>query len=226
VIGYEERIWSSMNKRVFLKPLFCFIIAAAFEDKALNYALQKKMRPILIDSKLQLNLISDRNGTNRPLKWQGRLADAQGCVFESVVDQVFKAQGFETILRKKFYLIGNEITEEETTICLTDIDILARKGKKEIHLIECKSAKKQMSRKMIFLKIRNLERITEYFGKKEGYDLRVFATIIGKYNEMDKIEAKRITKIPLYLESPADFFSKNKDLLKGEPKWLFVTDRS
>jgi len=222
LIGYQERIWSSMTRKAFSTPLFCLVLATSFEENALNFALEKKMRPIIIDHNLGLNPILKANKSAiKPLKWHGRLADAQGRAFESAVERVYRAEGFDTETRKKFYLLRNELTERETKRCFTDVDVLAVKGKEEMQLVECKSAKRQMSRKTLSLKVRALGKVGEFLSRNPSNRFHISATIIGECNNIDKIDAQRMTRIPISFLTPSEFYTIHKEQLKGEPKWLF-----
>ena len=222
LLGYQERTWSSMTRKAFPTPLFCLVLATSFEENALNFALEKKMRPYLIGHNFTLNPILKMNkSATKPLKWHGRLADAQGRAFESVVERVYRAEGFDTETRKKFYWQGNTLTESETTRCFTDVDIFAVKGDQEIQLVECKSAKRQTSRKALLVKVKALGKIGEFLTGDKGNKPQISATIIGKCNFVDKIDAERMLQIPVSFISPKEFYDAHKNQLKGEPKWLF-----
>jgi hypothetical protein len=222
LLGYQERTWSSMTRKAFQTPLFCLVLANSFEEKALNFALEKKMRPYLIGHNFTLNPILRMNkSATKPLKWHGRLADAQGRAFESVVERVYKAEGFDTETRKKFYLQGSQLTDRKTTRCFTDVDIFAVRGSQEIQLVECKSAKRQISRKTLLVKVKAFGKIGEFLSKDKGDKLHISATIIGKCNFVDKIDAERMIRIPVSFISPKEFYDAHKNQLKGEPRWLF-----
>jgi hypothetical protein len=223
LVGYQERIWSSMTRKAFSTPLFCLVLATSFEENALNFALEKKMRPIIIDHNLRLKPIlkANKNAT-KPLKLHGRLADAQGRAFESVVERVYRAEGFDTETRKKFYWLGNELTERKTKQCFTDVDVLAVKGEEEMQLIECKSAKRQMSRKTLLKQVRALGKVGEFLSRNPNNRLRISATIIGVCNDIDKIDAQKMTRIPISFLTPTEFYTIHKEQLEGEPRWLFL----
>lgn len=223
LIGYQERIWSSIMRKALSKPVFCFVLATSFEESALNFALEKKMRPIIIDPNFNLKpILKPTKNATKTVGWHGRLADAQGLAFESVVERVFRAEGFDTEIRKRIYLSGNELTETKTKRCFTDVDVFAAKGDTEMLLVECKSAKRQIPRKPLLQKVRALKRISEYFLTISHNKLQISVIFIGKCNTVDKIEAQRVmASIPVSFLTPSEFHDQHKEQLKGEPDWLF-----
>lgn len=225
LVGYRERIWSTMSRKKFPKPLFCCILATSFSDQALPYAFEKKMRVFTIDENLNFHEVESppvsREKIKKEKKLHGRLADAQGYAFESAVEKAFKKQGFRTETRKIFYLKGSKIAEEGKRR-LTDIDVFATKDKSEIVLIECKSARKQISRSKLLRLIRNLGKISDYLAEKYGKSVHVSSIIVGHCNKLDKVDARRRAKISTNFFTPKKFYQEYKPDLKGEPKWLFT----
>lgn len=222
LMGYYERIWSTISRQKFPKPIFCYVVATSFSESALSFALEKKMKVIQLDRNLTPNLVPDIQASKRKVrKWHGRLADAQGRAFEAVVEKVFRKKGFSTETRKIFYLRGNEVTEEQTRHRLTDIDVFAYKEKEELFLIECKSAKKQISKSKLMREVRDLEKIASYLSRKSENSLNISLMIVGNCNSLDVIDVKRRTRIPIAIFSPKEFYQQFKEELKGEPLWLF-----
>lgn len=225
LVGYRERIWSTMSRKKFPKPLFCCILATSFSDKALPYAFEKKMRVFRIDEDVNFHevesVLGSREKVKKVKKLRGRLADAQGYAFESAVEKVFKKRGFRTETRKIFFLKGNKIAEEGKRR-LTDIDVFATKDGSEIVLIECKSARKQISRSKLLRLVRNLGKISDYLVEKHGRNTLLSSIIIGYCNRLDIVDARRRANIPTIFFTPKKFYREYKADLKGEPKWLFT----
>jgi len=222
LLGYRERIWSTISKKRFPKPVFCYIVATSFSDSALLFAFEKKMKVGMVDKNLMLTIAADiKTSTQKGQGWHGRLADAKGRAFEAVVEKVFRKRGFTTETRRIFYLHGNEITEKETRHRLTDIDVLASKDEEGIFLIECKSAKKQISRSSLMRKAKDFENIADYLSRKIASSLPISSIIIGNSNKLDILDAKRRARIPTTILSPSEFYQEYKKDLEGEPKWLF-----
>lgn len=225
LIGYRKRIWSTMSRKKFPKPLFCNILAASFSEKAVRYALEKEMRVFRIDEDLNFHevrsMLVSKEKMKKKKKLHGRLADAQGYAFESAIEKVFKRQGFRTETRKIFYLKKNKIAETGKRH-LTDIDVFATKDENEVIMIECKSAKKQVSRGKLLRHIKNLNKISNYLVEKYGRNILVSSIVIGYCNKLDIVDAKRRTKIPITFFTPDKFCQEYKYDLKGEPKWLFT----
>ena len=226
LIGYSERIWSTISRRKFPKPVFCYVLASRFSKDSLRSAFEKGMRVIEIDENLNFHLVQSfqvsRTKEKTDKKLRGRAADTQGRAFESAVERVFRRQGFKTETRKQFYLRGNTITEERTKRILTDIDVYALKDNEKALLIECKSAKKQISRRKLLSLVRNLSRIAGYLNEKIGKSLLLSAIVIGYCNRLDMIDARKRADVNITFPTPEEFYKKYRRYLKGEPKWLFV----
>ena len=225
LIGYRERIWSTMARRKFPKPVFCCIFGVSFSEQALRFALEKEMQVFRVDEDLNFHSVESipvsKEKVKKEKKLHGRLADAQGHAFESAVERVFKRQGFRTETRKNFYLKGNKIAETGKRR-LTDIDVFATNDKNEVILIECKSARKQISRGELLRVVRNHGKISDYLSEKFGSSLLVSSILIGHCNKLDIVDAKRRSKISITFVTPNEFYLEYKDVLKGEPKWLFT----
>jgi len=225
LIGYRGRIWSTVSLKKFPKPLFCCLFATSFSRRAVRYALEKEMRVFRIDEDFNFqelrDLMVDQEKAKRKKKLHGRLADAQGYAFESAVEKAFKRRGFITETRKIFYLEGTKIAEKGKQR-LTDIDVFAVKNKSEIILIECKSAKKQISRSKLLHIIRNFGKISDYIADEYGKNVLVSSIIVGHCNKLDKVDARRRAKIPTKFFTSKSFYLEYKADLKGEPRWLFT----
>ena len=225
LIGYRERIWSTMARKKFPKPVFCFILASRFSGNSLRSALEQGIRVFRVNEDLDFQQIQDSTVSGikekRKKKLRGRAADTQGRAFESAVERVFKRQDFRTKTRKNFYMEENRISEKKTKRLLTDIDVYAVKGKRAL-LIECKSAKKQIPRRKLLSLVRNFNRIAEFLCEKKGKTLSVSAIVIGYCNRLDIADAGRRAKIEVQIITPREFYRKYRKELKGEPRWLFV----
>lgn len=225
LIGYRERIWSTMARKKFPKPVFCFILASKFSGNSLRSALEQGIRVFRVNEDLDFQQIQDSAVSGikekRKKKLRGRAADTQGRAFESAVERVFKRQDFRTKTRKNFYMEENRISEKKTKRLLTDIDVYAVKGKRAL-LIECKSAKKQIPRRKLLSLVRNFNRIAEFLCEKKGKTLSVSAIVIGYCNRLDIADAGRRAKIEVQIITPREFYRKYRKELKGEPRWLFV----
>jgi len=221
--GYQDRIWSTISKKKFPKPVFCYLVATSLSDSALNFASQKKMKVIRVEEGANGDfMLRPVAGVQAPAEkvtgWRGRLADAQGLAFEAAVEKAFRRRGCQTQTRKMFYLRGNEITEEKTKHRLTDIDVFASKPEEGITLVECRSAKGQISRSRLMQKVKSIGAIADYLSKKQ---LPISAIMIGNCNKLDILDAKRKAKIPVAVLSPMEFYQQHKKYLEGEPRWLF-----
>lgn len=222
LLGYHERIWSTISRQKFPKPIFCYIVAISFSEPALRFAFKKKMKVVRLDENLTLNIVADVQASQEKVReWHGRLADAQGRAFEAIVEKLFRKKGFSTETRKIFYLQGNEVTEEQTGYRLTDVDVLASNDKEGLFLIECKSAKKQISRSKLMQKVRDIEKIAGYLSKKSENSLPISSMIVGNCNKLDVIDVKRRARMPIAVLSPKEFYQQYKKDLEGEPRWLF-----
>lgn len=225
LMGYRERIWSTMARKKFPKPVFCFILASKFSGNSLRSALEQGMRVFKVNKNLDFQRIQDSAVSGikekRKKKWRGRAADTQGRAFESAVERVFRRQDFRTKTRKNFYMEENRISEKKTKRLLTDIDVYAIKSRRAL-LIECKSAKKQIPRRKLLSLVRNFNRIAGYLCEKNGKTLSVSAIVIGYSNRLDRVDAGRRAKIEIEIITPREFYRKYKNELKGEPRWLFV----
>jgi hypothetical protein len=70
-------------------------------------------------------------------------------------------------------------------------------------------------------KVKDLEKVAGYLGKKSENRLSISCIIIGNCNRLDIIDAERKARNPITILSPNDFYQKYKKDLEGEPKWLF-----
>lgn len=225
LMGYRERIWSTMARRKFPKPVFCFVLASKFSGNSLRSALEQGIRVFKVNKNLDFQQIQDSSVSEirekRKRKWRGRAADTQGRAFESAVERVFRRQDFRTKTRKNFYMEENRISEKKIGRLLTDIDVYAVKNKKAL-LIECKSAKKQISRQKLLNLVKNFNKIAEYLYEKNDKSLSISATVVGYCNSLDIVDARRRAKIEIEIITPREFYTEYKKELKGEPRWLFV----
>ena len=225
LIGYSERTWSTISGKKFPKPVFCCILGGSFSEDALRYAHEKEMQVFGIDKNLHFHRIESfmvpEKKVKKEKRMRGRFADAQGEAFESAVERVFKKRSFKTETRKNFYLKGNHVAEKGKHR-LTDIDVFVTKDNNEVILIECKSAKKQTSRSKLLRIVRNHNKISTYLVKKIGKGLVVSSIYIGYCNELDIIDAKRKSTIPIAFLTPLEFYQQYKRNLKGTPEWLFI----
>lgn len=228
IIGYQQRVFSTIykGKKHGPPPTFCYLLAYEFTENAMQLALRKGIRPIKVqydDKRIPsfhiLKGIPKKKRRKR-LRIRGRLADLKGRAFESAVEKAFRYQGFRTEVRKYFYLEDGEITEKKTKHRLTDIDVFAvdEKNKMAI-LIECKSSKKQTSRRKLLQIVKNFGEIGYHLGDRKKLD--VSGIMIGNFNELDKIDAKRRSEFAIAFFSPYEFYSRYKKELREEPKWLF-----
>jgi len=225
MIGYRERVHSTISRRRLSKPVFCYMLAKAFSDDAVGFALEKGIRLVRVDQNFSFYDIRN-SGSAKPSggtrkyekRLRGRLAEAQGRAFEMAVERVFKRKRFETETRKNFYFVGDRITELKTKRRFTDIDVFALKEEKEAFLVDCKSGKKQVSRSELVRLIKKHERITNHL-RENG--LEVSSIIIGNFNELDMADAERRKNIRVTLITPYEFYQQNKEYLEGEPEWLF-----
>lgn len=225
LMGYRERIWSTMARKKFPKPVFCFILASKFSGNSLRSALEQGMRVFKVTKNLDFQRIQDSAVSGirekRKKKRRGRAANTQGLAFESAVERVFKRQDFRTKTRKNFYMKENRISEKKTKRLLTDIDVYATQSRRAL-LIECKSAKKQIPRQKLLSLVRNFNRIAGYLCEKNGKTFSVSAIVIGYCNRLDRVDAGRRAKIEIAIITPREFYGKYRKELKGEPRWLFV----
>ena len=225
IIGFRERIHSTISKGNFPKPIFCYFIGSSFSEKVMDFALKSGLRLLRLDENLKLHSIESIYIIKEKYeKKYGRLAEAQGIAFEVAVEKVYKQLGYDTERRKKFYIKNNNITESGKKV-FTDIDIYAQKNETEIILIECKSSRKQLSRNNLFKILSKHEKISDYLYLNRNKLLKMKIIIIGKINKLDKLEAKRNTHISLIFFTPNEFYNKYKRQIKDEPRWLFTSYR-
>jgi len=206
IIGYQQRVFSTIYKGKKYRPLptFCYLLGYEFTENAIQLAFSKGIRL----TKVQYDW------TRRPLfhilkgipqkrrkrpKIRGRLAELQGRAFESAVERVFRHKGFITETRKYFYLEDGKITEKKTSHRLTDINVFGvnRKSKEAI-LIECKSAKKQISRRKLLHIVKNFGKIGRYL--RDMKKLNVSGIVIGNFNKLDIVDAEKKSEFSI------DFF--------------------
>ena len=202
------------------------MLAYEFSEKALDLALSKGIRPISVeystDGNFSFHILGVlKKKTRKRSSLRGRLADSKGRAFESAVEKTFEAPEMKTSRRKYFYLDNGRIAERDTGTALTDVDVLTiDEGKREAVLVECKSAKKQLSRSQLLRTVKNFERIAYYLQTEKN--LNASTVIIGNLNELDMIDAKRRSGIPMTFFTPREFYLRYKEKLKGEPQWLFT----
>ena len=226
MIGYRRRVFSTIYKGKKYRPVptFCYMLAYQFSKEALDFAFSKGIRPITVEygnGNFLFHVLETvpKNKTKRS-SLRGRLADAQGRAFEAAVEKTFKRKGMKTSRRKYFYLDDGRISETDTGRPLTDIDIFAQDEEKgEALLVECKSAKKQISRNQLLRIVKNFGKIAHYLKIEKNFSAS--AIIIGYFNELDMIDAKRRSGTPITFFTPRKFRQNYRKELEGEPRWLF-----
>lgn len=228
IIGYQQRVFSTIykGKKHSPPPTFCHLLGYEFTENAMQLAFSKGIRPIKVQYDWKriplfhiLKGIPQKKRRKR-LRIMGRLAESKGRAFESAVEKVFRHRGFRTETRKYFYLEDGKITEKKTSHRLTDIDVFGVNEKNKIAiLIECKSAKKQISRRKLLHIVKNFGEIGYYL--RDRKKLNVSGIVISNFNELDIVDAKRRSEFAIAFFSPYEFYSKYKKELRNEPKWLF-----
>lgn len=227
IIGYQKRIFSTIRsrRRYSPSPTFCYFIATRFTEGALQLAFEKGVRPIIINYTEGIPLFRVLKSVKKiegrkKARTRGRAAESKGYAFESAIEKAYKRLDFKTETRKYFYIKDGEVTEEITRHRFTDIDVfLVNEKERKVILIECKSAKKQMSRGQVFRIIKNFERVGLYLSQEKN--LNAEGIVIGSVNRLDIVDARRKSRIPVKFFSPYKFYIQHKKELKGEPKWLF-----
>jgi len=111
------------------------------------------------------------------------------------------------------------VSEIERGKILTDVDVFVTdENRTHAFLVECKSSKTQIPRSELLRIVKNFGMIAKYLKQSEKI---VSSIIIGNFNELDKVDAKKRSEMSLTFYTPTDFYKKYKTELEGEPRWLF-----
>jgi hypothetical protein len=224
VYGYYSRVCSTISKGTFTKPVFSYLFSKRFSKDAIQFALSHGIRLVRIHKRGFYQITSPSQLYKKGKRLSGRLRDAQGMAFEIAVERAFRRMNYQTELRKEFFLKDNELTEEKTKTQFTDVDVIAQNDY-QIIFIECKSARKQLERSKLFQIVQNFSRIADYYHNTQNESRKIVAIIIGNHNKLDAKDAKQRSAIPLEIDTPPLFYQRNRSYLKGEPRWLFQSEK-
>jgi len=225
LIGFHRRVFSTIFKgrRISPVPTYCYVLAYQFSEEALEYAFKKGIRAIIVEYRTNKHVFKILEGpedkSSKRSSFRGRLADAQGRAFESAVEKAFIQRNFITTRRKLFYMNNGVVSEIERGKILTDVDVFVTdENRTHAFLVECKSSKTQIPRSELLRIVKNFGMIAKYLKQSEKI---VSSIIIGNFNELDKVDAKKRSEMSLTFYTPTDFYKKYKTELEGEPRWLF-----
>jgi len=221
---------SKMRKKLTDRsPIARYYIGSEFSEKAKVFAKQKNKGVRLLNAgSIPRGIIDEISpytiaSTSRP-SYYGRFKELKGLAFEAEIEPVYQFRGFKTKRRKKYYLLGNEVSEVDTGKSLTDVDLFAERGNgiREIILIECKASAETLTRRKLFQKNRKYQLIATYLQKKDPA-CKIKIEIIANVNRIDQEELFCKSKYEIEFISPSQFYMNNPTALKGSSKWIFCS---
>ena len=232
--GFCQRIGGTIKRSMIRKkstdrsPVARYYIGGRFSEKAKSFAKQKNkgIRLLYADTVLRGNLeeISPYTAASMKPPYYGRFKEVRGLAFEAEIEPVYQRRGFKTKRRKKYFLLGNEVSDVDTGKTLTDVDLFAERGNgiQEILLIECKSSAENLTRKKLFEKTKKYQQIANYIQKNDPA-CRIRIVVIANVSRIDEEELLAKSKFEMEFISPTQFYNDNPKALKGSPKWMFCS---
>jgi hypothetical protein len=228
---------SRMARREYISfPVFAFFIAKDFDDQAWE-AGKGKVKTIRLDCipacrvfRKPDGLLITREITTRVLEYRikklERIEDIKyntvlkGRLFEMIVDETFRKVGYKTAVRKEYFLDKGQITENETKVVFSDVDIQAIKedGFNETILIECRNWDREIELTKVIESVRKLNVIGQYL--KDKHEAQIKIMFVGPCREEEKIKVNEKSKFEVEILTKKQFRDKfchyNKGLLTAD----------
>ena len=224
LLGHKNRRGSSIKRNIITKPIISYFVSREFSGKCLKYAKSNHIRLLIWKGGINfIELQPDYIGKNNLKTIRGRYSNLRGDAFELYIHNAYQIKYMNVQMKKKIYIDKDgKLNEKDTGTTYTDIDVYVVDNNKAL-LIECKSSKRKLLRKYILTIVRKYNEVANYL--KQEYKFESIAMIIiCNYNELDAIDAIKISKIPIEIINPKNYYYQNRKLLKGVPKWLFVEE--